>query len=390
MTNLSSLSKARLTLALALVSTVINVAFQFMGFSSVWLIVIAGITISLNVIGHVYIGIADKNLRKIRDFCARLAKGDMEQRLFYPLEKTGSIEDVRLAINHFVDMADAFVREAKYSTDSICRNHFYRKIVERGMQGSFLQTSQIINKANEASGRKNDAIVQLLKVIREIVGGGMHRSAEDSNSAAAQGIESIAAATEENSASIKEINRQVQEATTHTKDAETKVTHLTQAAETLEETTGKITEIIALIKGIAEQTNLLALNATIEAARAGDAGKGFSVVASEVKKLASETSEATQSIVNLVHNINSAVGSTISDVDGMKEVIDSINGTTNSIASAIEQQGFASQEIARSATMVSEGLRSIGNRVESINQITKRIDPDPTIVAESFYQDSAA
>ncbi len=389
MTNLSSLSKARLTLALALVSTIINVAFQFMGFSSVWLIVIAAITISLNVIGHIYIGIADKNLRKIRDFCARLAKGDMEQRLFYPLEKTGSIEDVRLAINHFVDMADAFVREAKYSTDSICRNHFYRKIVERGMQGSFLQTSQIINKANESSGRKNDAIVQLLKVIREIVGGGMHR-ASDGNSAAAQGIESIAAATEENSASIKEINRQVHEATINTKEAETKVMHLTQAAETLEETTGKITEIISLIKGIAEQTNLLALNATIEAARAGDAGKGFSVVASEVKKLASETSEATQSIVNLVHNINSAVGSTISDVDGMKEVIDSINGTTNSIAAAIEQQGFASQEIARSATMVSEGLRSIGNRVESINQITKRMEPEAATVAESFFEETAA
>lgn len=388
MTNLSSLSKARWTLALALMSTVLNVAFQFMGFSSVWLIVIAAITISLNIIGHIFIGIADDNLQKIRIFCNKLAKGDMEERLYYPLEKSGAIEDVRLAINHFVDMTDAFLREAKYSTDSICRNHFYRRIITLGMHGAFHQTSDIINKANDASGKKNDAIVQLLRVIKEIVGNEARKSS-DVNSAAAQGIESIAAATEENSASIAEINRQVGEATANTKEAEDKVSHLTEAAQTLEDTTGKITEIISLIKGIAEQTNLLALNATIEAARAGEAGKGFSVVASEVKKLASETSSATQSIVDLMQNINAAVRSTTSDVDGMKDVIDRINGTTNSIAAAIEQQGYASREIAKSATMVSGGLRSIGHRVESITEVTKRIDPETVAVTEKYYQDAA-
>lgn len=388
MMNLSSLSKARFILAVALITTVINVLFQFLGFSNAWLVAIAAITIALNILTHVLIGIADSNLRKIRSFCGKLAKGNLEERLFYPLEKSGSIEDVRLAINHFVDLTDAFLREARYATDATCRNHFYRTIITRGLLGNFVQTADIINRANDASGKKNEAIGQLIKVIKEIVGTERHTS-EDTGSAAAQGIESIAAATEESSVSIAEINRQVTDASTHTKDAEEKAEDLERAAKTLEQTTGKITEIITLIRGIAEQTNLLALNATIEAARAGDAGKGFSVVASEVKKLANETAVATQSIVDLMVNINAAVESTTSDVDGLRDVIVNINSTTNSIATAIEQQGFASREIAKSATMVSEGLHVIAQRVDTITEITKKTDPSLTSAPSNTYSDAA-
>lgn len=373
MTNLSSLSKAQVTLLLALLTTIINVAAQFMGLPNIWMAAFAILTIGLNILGHFYIGVAGRNLLKIKNFCLQLSQGKTETRLTHPLERSGYIEDVRLALNQFADLTDAFLRESKYATDSICRNHFYRHIITTGLHGSFVHTSELINKANKASGEKNLAIQQLIDVIRNIVGEGRTRS---ENEAAAIGIEAIAAATEENSTSIAEISRQINQSSNNTKEAEIKAQHLQEAAETLRTTTGQIQDIISLINGIAEQTNLLALNATIEAARAGEAGKGFSVVANEVKKLAAETAEATQKIVGLVSNINNAVDGTLTDVDTMKTIITNINQTTTSIVSAVEQQSIASQEIAKSATVVSTGLHSIGDRAINISEITRKKEPD--------------
>ena len=386
MKNLSSLSKAKLFLFLALLTTLVNVSTHFLGISDLWVVIFGAITISLNILGNIFINIADKNLKKIKNVCDKLAKGMMEERSFYPLEKSGPIEGVRLSINHFADMTDAFLREAKYATDSTYRNHFYRHIITTGLHGDFVQAAEIINKSNAGSGDKNKAIGELVGVIKEIVG---DKKSNDTTTVASNGIESIAAATEENSSAINEINRQVSEASRNTKEAEQKAEHLEGAASELSNTTGQISQIISLIRGIAEQTNLLALNATIEAARAGEAGKGFSVVASEVKKLSTQTSEATQRIVELMDNINHALDETVGDVAGMKNVIININQTTSSIASAIEQQGFASQEIAKSATMISQGLQSIGNRVDGIVQITTQKPPGSTSYAPANTQEAA-
>ncbi len=102
-------------------------------------------------------------------------------------------------------------------------------------------------------------------------------------------VQAVAAATDEMTSSIHEIARQVQHSTEKAKAAvadvkatDTKVAQLLEAA-------GRIGDVVKLITAVAEQTNLLALNATIEAARAGEAGKGFAVVASEVKALAGQT-----------------------------------------------------------------------------------------------------
>ncbi|WP_239508536.1 methyl-accepting chemotaxis protein, partial [Serratia marcescens] len=78
-------------------------------------------------------------------------------------------------------------------------------------------------------------------------------------------------------------------------------------------------EVVQLIRAIAEQTNLLALNATIEAARAGEAGRGFAVVASEVKQLASQTARATEDIAGQVSAIQQATGRTVSSMAGISD-----------------------------------------------------------------------
>ena len=123
---------------------------------------------------------------------------------------------------------------------------------------------------------------------------------------ASTNVQSVASATEEMTSSVNEISRQVQEssriageAVKQAQKTDARINELSQAA-------GRIGDVVKLITAIAEQTNLLALNATIEAARAGEAGRGFAVVASEVKALAAQTAKATEEIGTQIAGMQAA------------------------------------------------------------------------------------
>ncbi|TPG53113.1 HAMP domain-containing protein [Roseomonas nepalensis] len=162
----------------------------------------------------------------------------------------------------------------------------------------------------------------------------------------AQSLAAVAAATEELTASVGEISRQVGEASQATRDAVERARATDATVEGLREAAGQIGEVVRLISDIAGQTNLLALNATIEAARAGEAGRGFAVVAAEVKQLASQTAEATGRIGAQVSAIQAATGEAVGAVRGVVCTIDRVSEIAGAIAAAVEQQGVATREIA--------------------------------------------
>jgi methyl-accepting chemotaxis protein len=107
----------------------------------------------------------------------------------------------------------------------------------------------------------------------------------------------------------------------------------------LERSVAEISTVAQLIRGVAEQTNLLALNATIEAARAGDAGRGFGVVAEEVKSLASETAAATARIEETVADVRSGADAVANAVSGMGVVLDRVAGAQQQVVGIVEEQG---------------------------------------------------
>ena len=123
---------------------------------------------------------------------------------------------------------------------------------------------------------------------------------------ASTNVQSVASATEELSSSVNEISRQVQELARMATDAVDQARTTNDRVSELSKAAGRIGDVVELINTIAEQTNLLALNATIEAARAGEAGRGFAVVASEVKALAEQTSKATGEIGQQITGIQAA------------------------------------------------------------------------------------
>ena len=196
-------------------------------------------------------------------------------------------------------------------------------------------------------------------------------SAATATRQAGSNVQTVAAASEEMAASVSEIRRQVEGAADMSNKAAEVAGSAVQRVEELSSAATKIGEVVNLINDIAEQTNLLALNATIEAARAGEAGKGFAVVASEVKNLATQTGNATDEISGQITNMQNVVSSAVEAVQSVTGTISEINDVSTSIASAVTEQASATDEISRNATQAATGTEEVSRNVQNVNTLAE-------------------
>jgi len=176
----------------------------------------------------------------------------------------------------------------------------------------------------------------------------------------------VATATEELTASIREISGQVSQTTmivARAVDA-SETTRSTIAA--LQERVNQIGTVAGMIAGVAAKTNLLALNATIEAARAGEAGRGFAVVAGEVKLLAHQTAQSTEEINRQIDAVRAATQSAVAAVQQIEGTIGQINSVATSVAAAVEQQGLATGRIAHSVAETTSAAREVADRIREV------------------------
>ena len=187
-------------------------------------------------------------------------------------------------------------------------------------------------------------------------------------------VQSVAAASEEMSQSVVEINQQVTSATKASKSAVEEVNKTSEEMKNLATTVEKIGGVVSLIASIADQTNLLALNATIESARAGEAGRGFAIVASEVKGLASKTAEATDEISAHILEVHNATQQALSSMDGIGNVIAEIEQISSSIAMAVDQQGHATQEISSNAQEAANGTQEVSHNIGAVTNASQEAD----------------
>jgi methyl-accepting chemotaxis protein len=221
------------------------------------------------------------------------ANGNLEARLLHS-DTSGPLHTIAVAVNHLLDMTDAFLREAGAALEYASRGKYFRRVILRGMRGTFRHKSQLINQATETIATDAGSLGEVERLIA-------------------------------NSAQI------TQEAVREATAASAVVKELGQASE-------RIGTVVQSISQVAWQTKLLALNAKIEASRAGAAGRGFDVVAQEVGSLAQQTASATDDIARQIKAVREEVERTSRAMETVSKTIGQMREISASVERAVMKQ----------------------------------------------------
>ena len=225
-------------------------------------------------------------------------------------------------------------------------------------------------RVSDGVGQQNDATASIAATLEEITVSIRHVA--DSAQLANEMARSAGGLSDEGNRSVGEVVDAMQRSAESVNQSATMIDRLGEESR-------KITAIVNVIKEIADQTNLLALNAAIEAARAGEAGRGFAVVADEVRKLAERTSSSTQEITTMINDIQSSTSAAITGIeDGAMRVngsveraveagesMRSINSATTRVVNAVSDISLALTEQSSASEIISRNVEQVANMNES-------------------------
>jgi methyl-accepting chemotaxis protein len=302
---------------------------------------------------RIFVAEEDRDTPAYKEFWAKLARGEFQTAEYRRIAKDGSDVWIQASYNPILDMDGNPFKVVKFATDI---------------------TEQVAERQRRAEAQKT--IAEDLAKISESASSTSSQTASVAAAAtqASTGVQSIASGAEQLSASAAEISQQVSRASQISREAVTEADATDATVKTLAESAQRIGEIVSLITAIAEQTNLLALNATIEAARAGEAGKGFAVVASEVKGLANQASSATEEISSQVSEVQGATQRAAEAIASIRGTISEVESVSSAVAAAVEEQTSVTADMSSNMQDVATGVTDISEAIQRIDAATRDVE----------------
>jgi len=323
------------------------------------------IAIILNIImAYIIYQIATKKIITLCEIMRSLAENHYEVEVPY-IEQKNELGSMARKVQIFKENGlklERMEHERKNTEEKT--NKERRELLDKLADELNSTVSSVVSVVGSSAGKmeKNSQLVSESAGSNNIMINELKKEFDETN----QNLSTVAAATEELSASIKEISSKVNLSSDMMNNAVEKAENASNAVNSLSSGAEKIGEVINIINDIADQINLLALNATIEAARAGEAGKGFAVVASEVKNLASQTAKATEQISSFINNIQGETRTSVDAIKSITENIKEMNEVSRTITAAIKQQSETTHEIAKNAQEVASHSDKVSNAMTSV------------------------
>ena len=304
-----------------------------------------------------------KPLTNLTDAMDRIRAGELTTSLPDPgpvaevRAMAGAIESLEVAMRAKLAADESALGEARSRTDRGRRREVRTEVFERTIKDLLAEMSGSADHLMKTASAMSDVADRTTTRSRNAVG-----IAE----ATATTVGAVAAAAEELSSSVHEVSRRVEYSSSIAERAIGEIAVTEDVVQTLAVSGDRIGEVVHLINSIAAQTNLLALNATIEAARAGDAGRGFAIVAAEVKALAGETTRATEAIASQVGHIQSETQRVVGAIGSIGATIRELTEIAREMSGAMADQDSATREIAENVQRAATGSRDLSDGIGAV------------------------